>query len=613
MFDIERVDLFNFMSFEGEHTFKFPTRVGLYSITGKNLFNPRLGANDCGKSTLLAAVYWCLYGKTPRGLKADNIVTWDQKHAWVGVEIVVDEVHWYIKRSQSPNNLTALDRDDSVLPIGVTHKPLTIDQETLQKYLRLGPEAFCYAVLLPQFGKRFFALSAGDKLTLLSSILGLDYWLERSAAAKTKAETIDKEVEINVGFTTKHEGQIESAKDDLKKLIKEEADFDAEQNRVIRALEREMIWAKKEYKEIELKEVDAKKLLVSLEEGISNFTKRHTVLSQKLDSMNTRIVNLLADKKSVISRIERFDGLTDYCPTCLQKVDKNHINYETDHLLEKKVILSTHIEKSNNDRENVIDKITAINGSLHEIDKERIGTNSYLIGLKHKKGENKRRLAEIQSLIAKETDRPNLASKMIKEKQAFIKQAQAKLDETHARIDLLVKHHTAVEYWVLGFKRVRLHIIEATLQQLEVEVNNSLASLGLLEWRVTFDVERENKSGGITKGFTVLVHAPNRSQPVPVEAWSGGATQRLMLAGDLGLASLIMEQAGLRGTLEFFDEPSMHLSTEGILDLAETLCQRAEDTGKRIFLIDHNNIDFGGFLGVVTVVKDENKHSHIEK
>jgi translation initiation factor RLI1 len=63
-----------------------------------------------------------------------------------------------------------------------------------------------------------------------------------------------------------------------------------------------------------------------------------------------------------------------------------------------------------------------------------------------------------------------------------------------------------------------------------------------------------------------------------------------------------MLRAGLTSGVEFFDEPSRHLSTEGQLDLAETLMQRALTDKKAIWLVDHNLIDFG-FTGTLTVVK----------
>jgi len=73
--------------------------------------------------------------------------------------------------------------------------------------------------------------------------------------------------------------------------------------------------------------------------------------------------------------------------------------------------------------------------------------------------------------------------------------SQAKTLE--ADVNMLNEDHTALSFWVGGFKRVRLFIVEQALQQLELEINNSLGSLGLLDWHIKLDVERENKSGGI--------------------------------------------------------------------------------------------------------------------
>ena len=173
------------------------------------------------------------------------------------------------------------------------------------------------------------------------------------------------------------------------------------------------------------------------------------------------------------------------------------------------------------------------------------------------------------------------------------------------KLNDLNAQHAAAIYWVAGFKRVRLFIIEETLKALEMEVNSSLTSLGLVDWQIEFDVERENKSGGVTKGFVVFVRSPDHPEPVRFESWSGGETQRLQLAGDLGLANLIMQQAGLVSTIEMLDEPSEHLSTEGVMDLVETLAQRAIHDDKRILLVDHRTIDFSGFTDTINIIKTE--------
>jgi DNA repair exonuclease SbcCD ATPase subunit len=212
---------------------------------------------------------------------------------------------------------------------------------------------------------------------------------------------------------------------------------------------------------------------------------------------------------------------------------------------------------------------------------------------------------KLKKRLQEKLNETNPYTERVKERQIKKDNLNNKLLLSKDSLQKLNAEHTATSYWVQGFKRVRLFIIEETLRALELEVNNALASLGLVDWQVEFDVERENKSGGVTKGFVVFIRCPSNPEPVRWESWSGGETQRLQLAGDFGLANLIMLQAGLTNTIEFYDEPSNHLSDEGLVDLAETLHQRASEDGKRIILVDHRMPDFGDFAGVITVTKDE--------
>jgi DNA repair exonuclease SbcCD ATPase subunit len=207
------------------------------------------------------------------------------------------------------------------------------------------------------------------------------------------------------------------------------------------------------------------------------------------------------------------------------------------------------------------------------------------------------------AMIQAEVNRTNPYMQEIAVKKDRLNLKQTQLKTVSDLIDRYEKDRIAVNFWITGFKRVRLFLVEQTLRQLEVEVNNNMASLGLNDYRIEFDVERENKSGGVTKGFTVLVYSPDHDKPVRWEAWGGGVTHRLRLAGDLGLANLIMERAGLTGSVEFYDEPSRHLSQEGLLDVAETLHQRALTGNKRVFLVDHASIDFGDFAGCYFITK----------
>ena len=147
-------------------------------------------------------------------------------------------------------------------------------------------------------------------------------------------------------------------------------------------------------------------------------------------------------------------------------------------------------------------------------------------------------------------------------------------------------------------------LIQESLAQLTLECNEVLFQMGLQDWFVSFDVERETKSGGINKNFTVMVQAPQMKDPVPWEVWSGGESQRLRLAVSMGFANLVSSRLGVQPNVEFWDEPSTWMTESGIQDMLTVLAERAERYRKVILLADHRALDFGGFVGVINIIKD---------
>jgi NAD(P)-dependent dehydrogenase (short-subunit alcohol dehydrogenase family) len=174
----------------------------------------------------------------------------------------------------------------------------------------------------------------------------------------------------------------------------------------------------------------------------------------------------------------------------------------------------------------------------------------------------------------------------------------AKKDLAKARRSLLAHQATAesLEFWVDKFRELRFVLAQDALDELAVDVNSALGRLGLPQWSISFDVERETTTKNIARGMFVYVHAPGAPKRVPFKAWCGGETQRLRVAGSVGVSNLISSRKGIRSGIEVWDEPTAHLSEEGVLELLEFFKDRAEEEGKRIWLADHRSPAFGGFL-----------------
>jgi len=166
------------------------------------------------------------------------------------------------------------------------------------------------------------------------------------------------------------------------------------------------------------------------------------------------------------------------------------------------------------------------------------------------------------------------------------------------------KYIEVYKYWMKGFKDIRLMLLSEALLGLEISINNSIQKLGLINWEVKLDVDSENKSGKIRKGFSVLIKSPINEKIVPFEAFSGGEGQRIRLALTLGLSEFIKQQRGLDYYFIVLDEPTQHLSEEGILDLLTCLKEESENT--TIFFIDHKDlISSGVFSKIIKIEKTD--------
>ncbi|HWY35277.1 MAG TPA: hypothetical protein VNX68_11570, partial [Nitrosopumilaceae archaeon] len=161
------------------------------------------------------------------------------------------------------------------------------------------------------------------------------------------------------------------------------------------------------------------------------------------------------------------------------------------------------------------------------------------------------------------------------------------------------------EYWIKGFKELRMWVISDALTALEIESNNALSKLGLVDWKIKFQMERETQKGAINKGFHVLVHSKNFTKDKfrPLKVWSGGEARRLKLAGVIGFSSLIQNYTGVNFNISVWDEPSSYLSKEGIDDLIEFLSEQAEAQQKAIYFVDQRNLEASNFKSVITMIK----------
>lgn len=602
-----RLGVRNFGSFLKPQEFNFSKlEAGAYFVRGENRAKPRLQANGTGKSTFFVnALCWVLTGRTPRGLRSTDIKPWNAEKGKnsktsVTLHFAIDgEKH---KLTRTAPNAIELDGNE-------------VSQEHIDKLTRLSYPVLKQTLLYGQHEPLFFDLPNKDKLALLSEVLDLYKWEIRSQKASERVRQLENKA-------TKLEAQNQGYKnelDNLERLIadttKASKQWKSEKAERIARLKQQRADLKEEQAELTKKLATATRIAKAAAEKLGSVQGDLHILTERMHKLDNSRIKLVEQQRLLLRQMSEIGvelkelGEADNCPMCGQAITGTDLGKHKKKLkakfkeleAEEKEIDTAKIEKAlAHMREQIIRARASIATHQSDVDSKSREVNQY-----------KRRIDEIQTRRTSLTDQikerraeTNPHAEQLQKLRSSVEAAEDRLAETE---ELLRKTNRQIErnkYWIKGFKDVRLFIIDDVLQELELTTNAVLADLGLNDWEVKYDIERETKSGTLQTGLIITILSPQNSKPVKWESWSGGEGQRLRLAGSLALSEVLLNYAGVSIDLEIFDEPTKHMSELGVDDFCELLAARAKELGRRIFLVDHMAIESSTFEDTIMMIKD---------
>lgn len=177
-----KLDLHNFLSYRDE-------AVDLSGVTCAAL----VGENGAGKSSLLDALTWCLFGQGTRGgaRELDNYVTRGENETRVEIQFRLNGTTYRIVRGRSiARNKSTLeffirDADDWRALSG---KTITETQKAIEDALRMDYRTFTASSLILQGQADSFTANMTDqeRKEALARILGLDIWDKMQERAREK-------------------------------------------------------------------------------------------------------------------------------------------------------------------------------------------------------------------------------------------------------------------------------------------------------------------------------------------------------------------------------------------------------------------------------------------
>lgn len=603
----DSIEITRFRSFLSKTVLEFDSvGPGVYFLKGKNNKDALLGSNGAGKSTIIDALLWCLYGKTVQGLKNPDIIPWSGKGTTeVVVNITIDRTVHSIRRTAGPN-LLSIDMEEA-------------GQEYVDRLIGVPFEILPYTIILGQRQPLFFDLVKSEKLKLFSEVLNLDRWEERSAKAADLTKVLEREIAAKQSELESSLNAQSQAIADFNSLKQQSSAWEEQRAERLSNAESEIKSLKKQIAAV-MVERDTADLQLDRAETELKASKLETFLKD-YNTARVRIAGFEQDLKSAVKDKARFDAeLVSVeeciCPTCQQETNKELTKKLRAELTKKIKGCDAVISEASQEvdsfkliRDQALEKYNIEEAATKKFKDDANEARNVLDRLLPKIANWEAQIKSLEKqLQANETD-SNPYTDQLQTLRRRRDQHKVSIKQAEDFIKEKTEHFERVKYWVKGFKDIKLLQVEEVLQELEITTNSMCEESGLVGWQVKYDIERETKSGTISRGLNITVLSPSNDKAVKWEAWSGGEAQRLRLIGTAALSSVLLNHAGVTTNLEVYDEPTIGLSREGIQDLVELLAQRAKQTKKNIWLVDHHAMESSHFVETILVTKEKKSGS----
>jgi len=185
---IKYIKVRNFLSI-GEEPIEIDfTKLGnIVNIKGCNVDAGEGSSNGAGKSTIINALVYGLYGKLIKGLSHKEAINVRSKK---GLEV---EVHWddyKVIRKRAPDRLQLWKGDEDISLGGI---PATDD--LIHNIVKLNHNSFINVACFGQHNNHnFLSCTAAEKRQIAENLLNLDKYLKFNKQAKDKQKTIKDDV-----------------------------------------------------------------------------------------------------------------------------------------------------------------------------------------------------------------------------------------------------------------------------------------------------------------------------------------------------------------------------------------------------------------------------------
>lgn len=611
---------------------------GLILIEGVNKTNDSFDSNGSSKSTLVSSITYALYGKTEKGLKADDVVNkYEKKNTSVILSFNIGEdnyrVERYRKHKEFKNKVKLFCNDKEI-----TGSTNDVTDKQIQDLFGIDFNTYVNAIIYGQGDIPMFSQATDKgKKEILESITKVEVYKKAQDVAKEKVKEVEEQQNKEQQEIEKLGYQKELKQEQFDKEVskynqvmeqkkQEEETFKQRQeeyNNKVKELDEQINTLKQNIPEIENTEFIFSDNYNKAKEGIELIKNN---INDKLmpvwnqEELSERVVD--QEIRSIQSKINQLDT-NDHCPVCGSPIDNSHKvkekeNMETQ-ISQEQEKLKQHKEnkqKIEDKKRELETKINQLEQMMKEEDLQKQNHDREIQKQYQQQQEvynNISQLENSKSGLQKPTlndysyiEKPD--EKLYKKEQNDIDKAIDKHKDKVVQLETKKnKYSNAVD--AFGNKGIRSVVLDFITPFLNERANEYLQTLSGSDIEIEFQTQVKNSKGELKDKFDVIVKNSNGGESY--KANSAGEQKRIDLSISFAIQDLIMSKDDISTNIALYDECFDGLDTIGCENVVKLLKDRLK-TVSTIFVITHSESLKPLFENVITMIKEDGV-SRLEK
>jgi DNA repair exonuclease SbcCD ATPase subunit len=530
--------------------------------------------NGTGKTTIVNALSYALYGEALTKIRKDNLVNkTNGKAMLVTIAFEKDGVNYRVERGRKPNVMKYYIDDQEQELSDVSQGDSRKTQEDLNRMIGMNPKMFKHIVALNTYTQPFLSLHNNEQQEIIEQLLGIQLLSEKADILKTHIKRSKEDISLE---TSRLEGlkiSNEKVEETIHSLNNKSSAWQNQNTTDIEKLEKNL-------KELESIDIDKE---LEAHQKFEDWTKLNDALKQlQKDRAGLESTIEQADKtaKKLHDDLEKLNHKAT-CYACGQDLPQDKIEQMQKTLEEEYGESNSYVMELAQQLEQTVKDIKAVGDldqrpdTYYDTIKEAYDHRQYVESIN-------------TALVNKKED----ANPYLDQIDELKNQAVQKIDWDTANTLQKLKEHQEFLHKLLTNKDsfIRKKIIDQNLTFLNNRLTHYLDQLGLPHL-VTFKND-------------LSVEITQLGQELDFDNLSRGERNRLILGLSFAFRD-VWENLYQKINLLFLDELiDSGMDSAGVESSLAILKKMSRESGKNIFLISHKDELMGRVNNVLKVVKE---------